>query len=275
MTVLCDVMGVSRGGFYRYCKKIDKPINIEKVELEATVKEIFKKSKYCYGSRRISKELKKRGFPVGRYQARTLMINLGLVVKTPRKFKVTTNSKHKYPVAPNILNRKFNIKQPNRVWVSDITYIWTKEGWLYLAAILDLHSRKIVGWSMSNRMTSDLTIEALRMAFGNRKPEKGLIHHSDRGSQYASHDYQNKLKNYGMICSMSRKGNCWDNAVMERFFRNLKSECVDWKIYSTREEAKLDIIDYIVMFYNSSRLHSYLDYQSPMEFEETQLAKTA
>ena len=275
MAVLCRVMGVSRSGYYSYLKGLNKPIQAEQIKLDAAVKDIFKEAHGNYGSRRISEALVKREFSVGRHQARSLMKKLGLTVISPKRFKATTDSKHKYPVAPNVLNREFNVTRPNSAWVVDITYIWTKEGWLYLAAVLDLYSRRIVGWAIEKRMTADLTLEALRMAWWSRRPGKGLIHHSDRGSQYASHEYQRELTNYGMICSMSRKGNCWDNAVMERFFRSLKSERVDHKVYSTREEARVDIIDYIVMFYNSTRLHSYLNYQSPIEFEKADVAKAA
>ena len=275
MAVLCRVMGVSRSGYYIYLKGLNKPIQAEQVKLDAAVKDIFKEVHGNYGSRRMSEALRKREFSVGRHQARSLMKKLDLTVISPKRFKATTNSKHKYDVAPNVLNREFNVTQPNSAWVVDITYIWTKEGWLYLAAVLDLYSRRIVGWAIEKRMTADLTLEALRMAWWSRRPGKGLIHHSDRGSQYASHEYQKELTNYGMICSMSRKGNCWDNAVMERFFRSLKSERVDHKVYSTRKEARVDIIDYIVMFYNSNRLHSYLNYQSPIEFEKADVAKAA
>ena len=275
MALLCKALEVSRSGFYSWQNRTKRPLKLDQVKLEAKTKEIFKKSGKTYGSRRISGALMAEDFDISRHKARTLMKNLDLRVRTAKKYRVTTNSKHKYPVASNLLNRQFNVPGPNIAWVTDITYIWTNEGWLYLAAVIDLYSRRVVGWSLKKRMTTDLALEALRMAWWSRKPGKGLIHHSDRGSQYASNEYQRELEKFGMICSMSRKGNCWDNAVAERFFRSLKSERVDFKNYRTRDEATMDIINYIVMFYNSYRLHSYLGYQSPVAHEKQNLAKAA
>ena len=272
MAMLCRTMDVSRSGFYTFMNRRTDPVNPERVILEATAKEAFENSRGTYGSRRMAKELQEEGHDVGRHKARSLMKSLGLRVVPAKRFKVTTNSKHKHPVASNLLNRGFNVGRPDTAWVGDITYIWTREGWLYLAVILDLFSRKIVGWSMSNRMTTDFALEALRMAQWSRKPGKGLVHHTDRGSQYASGLYQKELKRYKMVCSMSRKGNCWDNAVAERFFRSLKSERTDYRKYATREEARQDILDYITMFYNSRRLHSYLGYMSPMKFEKMRMS---
>jgi len=190
----------------------------------------------------------------------------GIRGRHKRRYKATTDSKHAFPVAPNLLNRQFRPENPNQAWVTDITYVPTQEGWLYLAAVMDLHTRMIVGWAMDSRMTRDLVIHALRMAWFRRKPQHGLIHHSDRGSQYASHDYQSVLKEYGMTASMSRKGNCWDNAAMESFFNSLKNERVHHQSYGTREEAKRDIFDYIEGFYNRRRRHSTLGYVSPAEY---------
>jgi len=223
----------------------------------------------------MSSALRVLGFKVGRYQARSLMRQLGLRVAPTKRFKITTNSKHNYPIAPNLLDRQFDVKSPDQVWGTDITYLWTQEGWLYLAVVIDLYSRKVVGWAINKCMTAEFAISALTMAFWRRKPPPGLLHHSDRGSQYASHDYQNKLKEYGMVCSMSGKGDCWDNAVVERFFRSLKSERTNHCLYQTREAAKRDVIDYIEMFYNSHRLHSYLDYRSPNEYEQLKTAMAA
>ena len=194
-------------------------------------------------------------------------------VKQKKRFRVTTDSKHNYPVAPNMLNRQFEVEAPNTVWGVDITYLWTDEGWLYLAVVIDLFSRRVVGWSLSSRMKVDLVRDALLMAIWRRKPGRGLIHHSDRGSQYACHVYQDILQEHGMIPSMSRKGNCWDNAVIERFFHSLKGERTSHRRYLTREAARQDVINYIEMFYNSRRLHSYLGYVSPIEYEK--LAKVA
>lgn len=199
----------------------------------------------------------------------------GVAARQRKKFRVTTDSKHNLTVAPNRLNRQFDVIKPNKVWVSDITYVWTREGWLYLAVVLDLFSRQIVGWTMSNRINRKLVMNALRMAIWRRRPTPGVMFHSDRGSQYCSHDFQRLLKTHKMTCSMSRKGDCWDNSVAERFFASLKTERVFYKNYRTREEAKRDIIDYIEMFYNSRRLHSYLGYVSPREFENRQFLKKA
>jgi len=268
ITLLCKVMEVSRSGFYQYKRLEPKMISKELFALESAGKELFRKSKKSYGTRRMSDGLRKRGFNVGRCQAGSLMRRLELHVKSRKRFKVTTDSKHDHPIAPNLLNREFQVDVPDRVWASDITYIWTCQGWLYLAVVLDLFSRKVVGWSLQATMTASLVTEALAMAVGRRCPSPGLLHHSDRGSQYASADYRKELEKFKMIASMSRKGNCWDNAVVERFFRSLKTELTDHYLYSTRAEARRDIIDYIEMFYNSDRLHSYLGYLSPAEFEE-------
>ncbi len=271
MSLLCKVMGVSRSGFYRYIKTMENPTFDVDRELAADAKTVFKGSGGTYGSRRMSRALRALGHSVGRHQARTLMRKLGLRALPTKRFKVTTDSKHSQPVAPNILGRKFDVKAPDRAWAGDITYLWTQAGWIYLAVIIDLYSRKVVGWSINRRMTTDLVTDALTMAVWRRKPPPGLIHHTDRGSQYASDAYQRELKKFGMICSMSRKGDCWDNAVVERFFRSLKSERTNHRSYLTRDEVKRDVIDYIEMFYNSRRLHSYLDYMSPNEFESPKL----
>lgn len=198
------------------------------------------------------------------------MKELGLFCKTTRKFKATTNSKHNYPVAPNRLNRQFTVKKPNQAWVGDITYIWTAEGWLYLATVIDLFSRRVVGWSMDSRMKVSLVNDALSSAIGQRKPGKNLLWHTDRGSQYASNSHRKLLAEHGIVQSMSRKGNCWDNAVAESFFHTLKTGLVNHKSYLTREEAKQDIFEYIEVFYNRQRLHSTNDYWSPVDYEAMQ-----
>ena len=190
----------------------------------------------------------------------------------PRKYKATTDSKHNFPVAPNLLKQDFYIKEPNKVWLADITYIATVEGWLYLATIMDLCSRRIKGWSMNDRLTKELALNALKMALCHHPPDQGVIHHSDRGSQYASHEYQKLLKNNGLICSMSRKGNCWDNAPMESFFHTLKTEWVFRFKYKTRREAKASLFDYIEMFYNRERRHSALQYMNPCQYELYKMA---
>jgi putative transposase len=267
VTLLCRVMLVSRSSYYHHLKQQQKPSCSQQRKLEALVKSIHKASKESYGTRRISEALQGKGYPVGRYQARGLMRKLNLVVKSNKRFKVTTDSNHSYQVAPNLLNRQFQVDRPDTVWASDITYLWTRQGWLYVAVVLDLFSRKVVGWSIDRRMTSELVKKALNMAVMYRQPSKGLLHHSDRGSQYASHAYQEELRKHGMVCSMSRKGNCWDNAVVERFFRSLKTEQTNHYRYVNREAARRDVVDYILMFYNSQRLHSTLGYRSPADFE--------
>ena len=276
VTVLCAVMRVSRSGFYDYLKRWQSG-NIgpsDDIVLTERLKKIFNDSWGSYGSRRILRQLKNEGYQIGRYKVRRIMRQLGLKAKTPKRFKLTTDSNHSLPVAPNILNRQFDVQQPDKVWTADISYVWTFEGWLYLAVVMDLSSRRIVGWKTSSRMKKQLVLDALAMAYWQRKPEKGLLHHSDRGSQYASYEYQNQLKNYGMTASMSRKGNCWDNAPTERFFRSLKSERLTACRFFTRSEAKNEILDYIT-FYNSIRLHSTLGYVSPMAYEKEQYLMVA
>jgi len=220
------------------------------------------------------KQLVAEGQQIGRYKVRRIMRQLGLKAKTPKRFKLTTDSKHSLPVAPNILNRQFDVQAPNKVWTADITYVWTYEGWLYLAIVMDLYSRQIIGWASSERMKKQLVLDALAMAYWQRKPAKDLLHHSDRGSQYASCEYQKQLNDYGMKASMSRKGNCWDNAPTERFFRSLKSERLTACRFDTRNKAKNEILDYIT-FYNSIRLHSTLGYLSPMAYEKEQYLMVA
>ena len=273
VTLLCHVMEVSRSGFYDFMKRLQRPEDPQEQRLIVKVRSIHKANDEAYGSRRMSEALRADGEDVGRCQAGTLMKKANVEVKQKKRFRVTTDSNHDYPVAPNLLDRQFDIETPNTAWCGDITYLWTDEGWLYLAVIVDLFSRRVVGWSLSSRMKVNLVRDALLMAIWRRKPGRGLIHHSDRGSQYACHEYQDILEEHGMIPSMSRKGDCWDNAVIERFFRSLKSERTNHRRYSTREAAKQDVINYIEMFYNSRRLHSYLGYVSPVEYEK--LAKVA
>ncbi len=266
--MLCRLMGVSRSGFYDHLRRQDREPDPERKEMLEWVKDLAEASDHTYGSRRMAKALRALGYRVGRHQARSLMREAGIWVRYRRRYRVTTNSNHRKPVFPNRLERDLAPSAPNRVWAGDITYIWTREGWLYLAVVIDLYSRKVVGWSLGRRLTSTLVCDALQMALGSRRPPKGqLIHHSDRGVQYASDAFRKLLKAHGIEGSMSRKGDCWDNAVVESFFGTLKSERVHWRSYQSREEARADIVEYIAMFYNSRRLHSYLDYQSPDEFE--------
>jgi len=232
------------------------------------IKEVYEQNYHTYGSRRIHAELRKRGIRCSLNRVTRLMKRHGIVAVQHRKYRPTTDSGHDYPVAPNLLRRDFRVTQPNRVYVADITYIPTDEGWLYLATELDLYSHRIVGWSLGSRLTRHLVLSALAMAAGQRQPKPGLIHHSDRGVQYACGDFQRVLKQYGMVPSMSRKGDPYDNAVAESFFRTLKVELVYRRRFRTREEAKAAIVSYIELFYNSRRRHSSLGYLSPNDFEK-------
>jgi putative transposase len=269
VAVLCAVLEVSRSGFYAsVVRQATYRRDGDEMALLAHVRAIHVETGQSYGSRRMAKQLEDEGVAVGRYKVRRLMKQAGVAVRRPKQRRpVTTDSQHAYPVAPNLVARQFDVEKPDHVWVGDITYVWTAEGWLYVAALLDLYSRKVVGWAMSQRIDAALVQEALRMALGRRQPSAGLIHHSDRGSQYACHDYQHLLVAHGIRCSMSRRGDCLDNAVAERFFGSLKRERTAHRNYATRHEARDDVIDYIEMFYNSRRKHSYLGYVSPNEFE--------
>ena len=268
VSLMCQVLGVSRFNYYRYEKRQSEiepdPQYDEMIEW---VEKIADASDFTYGVRRMKRALNALGYPVGKQRTRALMKAAGVSVKRRKKYKVTTNSNHKQPVFDNVLTRDFATQQPDQAYVSDITYIWTQEGWLYLAVVIDLFSRKVVGWSMSSSMTAQLVCDALTMALWQRKSKAGLLHHSDRGSQYASRQFRQLLKTHRVTGSMSRKGDCWDNAVVESFFGTLKQERVQWRHYQTRHAAQQDILQYITMFYNSQRLHSYLDYRSPSQYE--------
>lgn len=265
----CQVLGVSRSGYYHYQANVEnRPEDPDHQEMLEWVRDIAKASDNSYGTRRMKKALNSLGYPISRNKARALMREAKVQVKHRKKYKVTTDSNHQQPVYDNLLERQFDVAQTNRVYASDVTYIWTREGWLYLAVVIDLCSRKVVGWSMSSRMKAQLVCDALTMAIWQRRPGAGLIHHSDRGSQYASKAFRKLLKAYGIQGSMSRKGDCWDNAVVESFFGSLKQERVLWRNYQTRYEAQQDILHYITVFYNSYRLHSTLGYISPNNFEK-------
>lgn len=272
---MCRVLGVSKSRYYDWTSR---EVNLRKTEDErllARIKEVFKKSKKTYGSRRVHKHLVIEGETCSRRRVERLMRKNGIRPKVKKRFVVTTDSNHDLPVADNLLDRDFEVEEPNRTWVSDITYIPTDEGWLYLAGVVDLYNREVVGWSMSEKIDRYLVIAALDMATGRKKPFPGLVAHSDRGSQYASFDYQKILTKHGMLCSMSNKGDPWDNAVMESFFGSLKTELVHNRRYHTREEARRDIFEYIELFYNRVRLHSALGYLSPVQFTANKLAKAA
>ena len=266
---LCRMLSVQRSAYYDWRAELGKVIPPQELVLRRRMKELFAASRGSLGSRMMMQNLREEGFEIGRDKTRRLMKVLKLKVKQKRKYKVTTDSKHKLPVAKNVLNREFSPSAPNQVWATDITFLWTQQGWIYLAVVIDLYSRRVVGWSIDRRMKKALVIRALMMAVNLRKPPPGLIHHSDRGSQYASHDYQKLLKQYGMICSMSRKGNCWDNSPVERFFGSLKREWTGDRLYRTRQEAIADVREYVAVYYNSKRLHSTLGYSTPMDYEKT------
>ncbi len=265
--IMCAVLGVSPAGFYAWEKRPESERSKTDLRILTKIKEKFKTSRETYGYRRIQSDLVDDGELCGKNRVARIMKSNQIRPKTRRKFKVTTDSKHNKPIHENHLNREFDASNPNQRWTTDITYISTKEGWLYLAVIMDLCSRKIIGWSMSDRMKEALVIDALKMALFRRKIHSGLLIHSDRGSQYASDCFQALLRANNIDCSMSRKGNCWDNAAMESFFHTLKTECVYHENYATREEAKKSIFDYIEIFYNRLRKHSFLGYQSPEQFE--------
>lgn len=271
VTALCRLLDVSRSGYYAARRRASQPARV--CIVTPHLKAAFAESGRSYGSRRLRVALHDRGMVVSRYRVRALMRINSLCPVWKRKFIHTTDSKHTLPIADNVLDRQFQPGAANRAWVADITYIRTRSGWLYLAAVMDLFSRKIVGWAMAPTMPAELVCSALQMAIAQRHPPAGLIVHSDRGSQYASETHRALLTRHGLLASMSRKGNCWDNAVMERFFLNLKMECVWQRDYANHAEAIRDVTDYIVGFYNSTRLHSTLGYLPPNVYELKSAAK--
>lgn len=265
---MCAVLAVSRAGFYAWKKRPESQRKCDDKRFLSIIKERFKKSRKTYGYRRIHDDFVDLNESCGKHRIARIMKENDIRPKTKRKFKVTTDSKHNKPIHANLLNRQFSATAPNQRLVSDITYIPTVEGWLYLAVIMDLFSRKIIGWSMSDRMKESLVIDALKMALFRRKINTNMLLHSDRGSQYASENFQQLLNDNHIECSMSRKGDCWDNAAMESFFHSLKTECVHHEKYLTRDEAKKSVFDYIEVFYNRQRKHSYLRYKSPEQYEQ-------
>jgi len=268
VALMSRVLGVKTNNYYSYQKRnTNKPDDSTHQEMLELVKDIAEFSNNTYGERRIKSVLNALSFPVSRWKVAKLMKEANVWVRYKKKYKSTTNSEHNKPIYKNELEQNFTVEQSNQALVGDITYIWTAEGWLYLAVVIDLYSRKVVGWSMGSRMKAELVCDALTMAIWQRQPEEGLIVHSDQGVQYASHQYRKLLKSNGFIGSMSKKGCCWDNAVAESFFGSLKQERVHWRNYETRYEAQQDVMNYITMWYNSKRLHSYLGYQSPNNFE--------
>ncbi len=266
---MCKVLNLARSGYYAWFKRTVSPRTQENEILSQQIKQIHQASRSTYGSPRIHASLVATGFQVGRQRVVRLMVKLGICARPKRKFKVTTDSKHDLPIAENALDRNFTADEPDRVWVADMTYIWTNEGWLYLAVIIDLFSRRVVGWSMAEHMRTELVLTSLDAALGQRIPSQlGLVFHSDRGSQYASGDYQAALHKADITCSMSRRANCWDNAVAESFFGTLKTELIHPRIFSTRALARTVIAEWIEVFYNRQRLHSTIGYLSPVQFEE-------
>ena len=264
--LMCRVLLVSRSGYYAWLRRPLSARAKANEQLVSAIRQVHEQSRRTYGSPRITDELKDTGILCGRHRVARLMRRHDIRPVTVRKFRVTTDSKHQHPVAPNRLNRQFVVKRPNRVWLSDITYIWTLEGWLYLAAVMDGCSRKIVGYAMQEQMDQSLTVTALDRALAVRRPSAGLIHHSDQGKQYAADDYQKLLIAHQAVCSMSRKGNCWDNAPMESFFGTLKQELVYQDKFASRTEAKAKIFEYIEVFYNRQRRHTELG-TNPVEYE--------
>lgn len=272
--IMCRVLQISQSGYYVWLRRQAQPPSQRETanrQLSDQIWTVFRRSRGTYGSPRIHAELQAGGVACSRNRVARLMKKQGIAAKRRRVYKVTTtDSKHNYPVAPNLLNRQFSAGRPNEKWLTDITYIPTKEGWLYLATVLDVCSRKVVGWAMDKNMDESLVERALQMAASHRQPGEGVLHHSDRGSQYAAHSYQRLLSAHQMVCSMSRKGDCYDNAMMESFFSTLKSECAT-EPYNSRAEARRHIFEYIEVWYNRQRRHSALGYQSPEAFEQAHI----
>jgi len=265
---MCKVLEVSRSGFYSWLKRDESSRARANRELTAEIREIHNESRGIYGAPRIHAVLQRRGRKCGLNRVTRLMQEAGICSKTRRRFRVrTTDSNHSLPIAPNLVERDFTAEEPDQLWVADITYIRTGEGWLFLAAIIDVYSRRVVGWAMEPHMRTSLVLSALNMALGRRQPGVGLVHHSDRGSQHASKEYRRALEKQGITCSMSRKGDCYDNALMESFFHSLKDEWIYDEFFATRREAKAGIFEYLEIFYNRVRLYSSLGYVSPLEFE--------
>lgn len=272
LRTLCRVMGVTESGYHSWRTRPQTRAS-EDAQLLARIETVHDESKGIYGAPRVYSVLKGAQVPCSRHRVARLMRSAFRRGKGKKQYKVTTDSDHAHPVAENLLMRRFDVAEPNTVWASDMTFIATSEGWLYLAVVLDLHSRMVVGWSMGSRMTTELPLAALKMAFDRRHPAPGLLHHSDRGSQYASGRYQHALQGMRMTCSMSRKGDCFDNAVVESFFASLKREECDGAAYLTRDIARQHVFVYLEQFYNRKRHHSSLGYLSPVNFEAQHLAR--
>jgi len=273
VTTMCRVLLVSKAGYSAWVTRPPSERAVEDGQLAEAIKDIHRTSRQTYGSPRVHAALKAQGEPHGAKRVARIMREEGLRGKAPRRGRGTTDSNHAHPIAPNVLDRQFAIEDGaalDRVWVGDITYLATREGWLFLAIVLDLASRRVIGWAMRHTLEGALTRDALAMALTGRRPEPGALHHSDRGSQYAAGDYQDMLTASAMECSMSRVGNCWDNAVAESFFATLKRELADDADWATRDEARTAVFEYIEVWYNQQRRHSSLGYLSPAAFERQQ-----
>jgi putative transposase len=266
---MCEVLGVSKSGYYKWRKRPKSPQKKKREELTKEVRRVYNESKGRYGSPKINAKLKDEGFSTSKRTVQRIMKKEGIRSITSKKYKImTTDSNHRFDIYPNLLDQQFTTTAPAQVWTSDITYVWTSEGWVYLASVMDLFSRKVIGFHMSHRLTKDLAITALQRAMSNQTPQEGLIHHSDRGSQYASKEYISLLNEANIRVSMSRKGNCYDNACSESFHSIIKKELIYQHKYQTRDEAMLSIFQYIISDYNQTRIHSTLGYVSPNTFEK-------
>jgi putative transposase len=270
ITLLCEALGVSRAGYYEWQRRGPSSREQTNEAIVTHIRAIHAEHKQRYGSPRMTDELKAKGVNVNRKRVERLMREKGIVALFPRKFRRTTDSEHRHAVAPNLLEQKFHTAAKDQVWVGDITYIWTLEGWAYLAVLIDLFSRRVVGWAMGKTLSRDLAIRALRMAIRTRKPPPGLIHHTDRGSQYASGDYRKILRDHGLVASMSGKGNCYDNAVAESFFATIKKELVHRVVFFSRSQAYRELFSFIDGYYNTKRRHSANANLSPVQFENSQ-----
>ena len=275
VAVLCEAVGVSRSAYYAWRRSVPSERELANERILAEIRAIHVENEARYGSPRMLDELRDRGHEVGKHRVARLMRENGLWARVRRRFRHTTDSRHKLPIAPNLLGQRFTAAAPNQAWVGDITYIWTAEGWAYLAVLLDLYSRRVVGWALRKSLNRELAVSALEHAVTCRKPPPGLLHHTDRGSQYASHEYRSRLDKLGLRCSMSAAGNCYDNAVSESFFATLKKELVHGCAFETRSEAYDAISDYIENYYNAKRRHSAAGNQSPINFELAHSAQLA
>ncbi|UXS38121.1 IS3 family transposase [Staphylococcus delphini] len=270
---MCQVLGVSRSGYYDWKNRKPSARTVKREGLKKDIYQIYIKSQKRYGSPKITQILRRHGHTITQRTVSRMMKKLGIRSITKKKYTATTHSKHHLPVYPNLLNQQFKVSQLGSVWVADITYVYTKEGWLYLATVMDLFSRRIIGWAMAARMTKELVMSALNKAYTIQESKEGLIHHSDQGSQYASIEYQNLLREKGSQSSMGRKGNCYDNACIESFHSIIKKELIHHQNYKTRNEAMFNIVEYILTFYNSKRVNSTLNDMSPIEFEKKYATK--